>query len=162
MKAKQKTEAKESAEPQKTRSTLPMMQIRIREPFADVAPVEIAKLKEEEKLPKENIKVLSGYESIGTWAPRIYCAVRMGGIYGVEASLHVVGEYQGSSNTNLILFILVYNEKHDLIGYDSNEEFGRNSVGHGTFSQYVQVPYDEKISKVVLRFVRKIYSFETI
>ena len=118
------------------------MQIRIREPFADVEPVEILKLKKEEKLPKENIKVLSGYESIGVWTPRIQCAVRMGGIYGVTASLRVVGEYQGGSNTNLILFIMVYNEKHDLIGYNSNEEFDRNSVGHGTFSQYVEVPYD--------------------
>ena len=161
-KMKQKTEPNRSAGPAKTRSPLPMMQIRIREPFADVEPVEIAKLKEEEKLPKENIKVLSGYESIGAWAPRIQCAVRMGGIYGATASLHVVGEYQGSSNTNSILFIMVYNEKHDLIGYDSSEEFDRNSVGHGIFSQNVHVPYDEKISKVVLRFVRKIYSFGDI
>ena len=71
--------------------------------------------------------------------------------------MKVMGEYRGTCSTDLMLFIMVYNEDNDLIDYSANISIGKGFADQESFSELVEIPKDEKISRIVLRFVKKIF-----
>lgn len=134
----------------------PILKIAIREPFLTAKPVELSKLKNEEKIPKENIIFVPSFELGSMWsALSLNCTVRKEKCYGEEMSLTVLGEYSGRSSIPLTLFAMVYNAENRLIGYAECSETDEVYNAGTSFSKSVSVPRNETISKIILRFVRK-------
>ena len=135
----------------------PMIQVKIEEPFITAVPIEISQLQEEEKIPQENIKIVSDLKHIGANAPNLKCTIRRDFESSGKIFLKVMGEYRGTCSTDLMLFIMVYNEENDLIDYSANIDIGKGFVDQESFSELVEIPKDERISQIVLRFVKKIF-----
>lgn len=134
----------------------PKLKIAIREPFLTAKPVALSELKNEEKIPKENIVFVPSFE-LGSRRPAFSpkCTVRKQEWYNGSVSLTVLGEYGGGSSISLILFAMVYNAENRLIGYAECSETDEVYNAGTSFSKSVSVPRNETISKIILRFVRK-------
>ena len=134
----------------------PKLKIAIREPFLTAKPVALSELKNEEKIPKENIVFVPSFE-LGRMRPAFSpkCTVRKQEWYNGRVSLTVLGEYGGGSSISLILFAMVYNAENRLIGYAECSETDEVYNAGTSFSKSVLVPRNETISKIILRFVRK-------
>ena len=103
---KQKVESNKKTSSERMRAPIPILQVRIQEPLSDVKPIELSELKNEEKIPKENIKVIYGVDSVGACTPKLICTVRKGSPFGGTDCLRVVGEYRGSCHVYVMLFIM--------------------------------------------------------
>lgn len=134
---------------------LPIIKIRIEEPFNTVKAIDITNMEEEEKLPQENIVIRRlGYEKKGFNPPLIECTARRGNETNDSIYLNVNGNYRCCSGAKAVLYIMVYNTENDLIGYSSDISVCKDShfIGNPPFSESVEVPKNEEISKIVLMF----------
>lgn len=137
----------------------PILQVAVREPFLTVKPIAVSELKDEEKIPKENIILIPELASGGRKpALLLNCTVRKhvwldDGTIG----LNVLGEYRGSCSPWVTLFAMAYNAENQLIGYTECAQIGDYFYGEASFSAYMQIPCDETLSKIVLRYVRKVF-----
>lgn len=133
----------------------PVIKIRIEEPFIIHEPIDVSALREEEKIPNENIEIRRlDWQKTRFNAPLVDCSIRRGTETKDSVYLEVNGRQRGGDDSRVVLFIMVYNAENDLIAYNSNFSTGGgiHSVGHPPFSDSVEVPKDEKISKIVLQF----------
>ena len=114
--------------------------------------ISVKKLEEDEKLPKEII-VRDIEEEKKYGITDLKCAVYRSYIYDRYMNLKINGEYSGSVSAYTLMMFLVYNGNDELIEARFDEKIPNDFKGKKTFSQTIQVPLDEYISRITVRFI---------
>ena len=110
--------------------------------------ISVKKLQDNEKLPKEIIE-RNPDEERANGITDFSCAIFTDYSSDRYTSFKINGEYSGRTSRYTLVVFLVYNGNGDLI----DASFGETIKGKKTFSQRIQVPKDEYISKVSVRFI---------
>ena len=114
--------------------------------------VDISKLQDGEKLPKEiidtNLRCVGGVD-----IQSMNCSIRRDFEYNGVTTLKFTGEYVGSSKYYVLIMVMLYNANDELVAFSSDEEIDKNFNGQASFSDSIQVPSDEYISKAVVRLI---------
>ena len=112
--------------------------------------LDISKLTNGEKIPKDMVET---HLYVGTSAAisSISCIVRKSDERDDGTFMSFAGEYTGKSNKNLLILVMVYNAYNELIGYSGENTIDEGFNGCGAYSNYIFLPKDEYISKVVVR-----------
>lgn len=145
----------------------PFISLYIVGPFLNIKPVDLSALKVGEKIPKENIKIVSGleqtedlegFEEIGETAkieiPTVKCTIQKESEKNGCTQLKIDGSYSGSCSEDLLLYIMAYNMRDDLIGYHAEVSVDQGFSGKKRFSEKMSLPSHEQIHRIVLRFAR--------
>lgn len=114
--------------------------------------VDISQMKEGEKIPKSMVEIITdscGMANITS----LTCSVRRDFQYNGHTSFKFTGEYSGKCNQYVLIMMMLYNANDELIGYNDQKKIEKNFSGQGSFSEKVQVPTDEYISKAVVRLI---------
>jgi len=114
--------------------------------------VSVKKLQDKAKLPKSIIKRYPAEEK-KYGITSLQCSISKDYSFDRYTNLKITGEYSGKSSRYVLMMFLVYNANHELIEADFDEEVDEGFSGRKTFSVSVQVPNDEHISQVAIRFV---------
>ena len=114
--------------------------------------IDLEKMIAGEKFPKNNLEIndILGSE---VKIKFLTCAVRKEFDSRGETSIKLTGEYYGTTDSHVLIFLMMYNARDELIGYSSRTRIRSGFEGQATFSDYVYVPSDEYISKAVIRLV---------
>jgi len=114
--------------------------------------VSVKKLQKGEKLPKAIIKRHPAEEK-KHGITSLSCSISKDYDFDRYTNLKITGEYTGKASHYALMIFLIYNANHELIEADYDEEVNEGFEGRKTFSVTVQVPIDEFISQVAIRFV---------
>lgn len=114
--------------------------------------ISVKKLEEDEKLPKEII-VRDIEEEKKYGITDLKCAVYRSYVYDRYMNLKINGEYSGRVSAYTLMMFLVYNGNDELIEARFDEKIPNDFKGKKTFSQTIQVPLDEYISRITVRFI---------
>lgn len=118
----------------------------------EVKAVPVSQLGEDEKLPK-SIIFRNITEEHDNGITDFKCALYRSYVYGRYTDIKITGEYSGKMSRYTLMMFLIYNGNGELIEASFDEEIDEDFRGIKTFSATVQVPNDEYISKVAVRFV---------
>lgn len=113
--------------------------------------VNISKLKDGEKLPKEIIDKKLRCDGVDIQS--MNCSIRKDFEYNGVTTLKFTGEYAGSSKYYVLIMVTLYNANDELVAFSSDEEIAENFRGQASFSDTIRVPSDEYISKAVVRLI---------
>lgn len=133
------------------RTHLSSVEIKRKAPMTNMI-IDIAKLNEGEKIPKEIIEINTDV-SRDVNITSLNCAVRKDYQYDDRAIFKFTGEYEGKSNRYVLIIMMIYNANNELIGYEDDVTIDEEFQGQATFSETVQVPGDEYISRIVLKMI---------
>lgn len=114
--------------------------------------VSVKKLKENDKLPKEMIE-RNLKEEKENGITDLKCAVFVDYSSERYTTLRINGEYSGKASRYTLMMFLVYNGNGNLIDASFDEKIDDDFKGTKTYSQRIQVPKDEYISKVSVHFI---------
>lgn len=114
--------------------------------------VSVKKLKENDKLPKEIIE-RNLKEEKENGIIDLKCAVFVDYSSERYTTLRINGEYSGKVSRYTLMMFLVYNGNGNLIDASFDENIADDFKGTKTYSQRIQVPKDEFISKVSVRLI---------
>lgn len=114
--------------------------------------VQPSKYEDNEKLPKSLIQRFPNEEK-KNGITDLRCSIFKEYSSDRHSTLKVIGEYSGKCSKYTLKVIMIYNANDELIDADFNESIDENFSGKKTFTHYMQVPNDEYISKVVIRFL---------
>lgn len=114
--------------------------------------ISVKKLEEDEKLPKEII-VRDIEEEKKYGITDLKCAVYRSYVYDRYMNLKINGEHSGRVSAYTLMMFLVYNGNDELIEARFDEKISNDFKGKKTFSQTIQVPLDEYISRITVRFI---------
>lgn len=117
--------------------------------------INLANLREGEKLPKSMIQRITEAEE-EYYIDDISLTVTNDGGFGDEDSIKVVGEItSGGLKEDVVIFIMVYNAEDELIGTSFGERIDQDECnGFASFSDNVYLPKGETIAKVIVRPVQ--------
>ena len=74
---------------------------------------------------------------------------------GQVATLQIQGECKAKQpQTDILIFIMVYNERRQLIAFDSSTKIYANQRSATPINRYLHLPIDQKISKITVRPAR--------
>lgn len=114
--------------------------------------ISVKDIKENEKLPKDIIlRNLDEEKKFGI--TDLKCAVFRDYSYDRYTYLKLNGEYNRKTSKDTLILFLVYNGNGGLIEASFDETISDKFKGKKTFSKSLQVPTDEYISKITIRFV---------
>jgi hypothetical protein len=114
--------------------------------------ISVKKLQDNEKLPKEIIEINTDEER-ANGITDFSCAIFTDYSSDRYTNFKINGEYSGRMSRYTLMMFLVYNGNGDLIDASFDEKIADDFKGKKTFSQRIQVPKDEYISKVSVRFI---------
>lgn len=115
-------------------------------------PIEVKKLKEEEKIPKRLFdRDPTQEKKLGI--TDLKCSIRVSSIYEKSVSFKVTGEYFGKASKYLLIFIMFYNANGELIEANFHERISKNFSGRNPFSCYMQTPTDEYLSRIAIKIM---------
>ena len=112
--------------------------------------IDVAKMAIGHKLPKEIIEIHTDVDH-NVDISSFKCAIRKDYEYGATTGFKYTGEYSGISHSNLLVFVMVYNARNELIGYDHSVPISDDFKGKRTFSETFYIPGDEFISKIIIK-----------
>ena len=113
--------------------------------------VEVLRLEDNDKLPKGIIRRIPEEEQ-RNGVTDLKFSVFKDYTSGRYTALKVIGEYTAKCTQYTIMYILVYNANNELIDASFDEKLSNDFSGKKTFTKYLQVPIDEYVSKVLIRF----------
>ena len=114
--------------------------------------VSVKDLKESEKLPKGLIqRFVSEEQKFGI--TDFCCSISKGYGYDQYTNLKITGEYTGKVSQYIVMMFMIFNANDEMIEARFGEEIDKDFKGKGTFSFLAQVPKDEYISRIVVRFI---------
>lgn len=114
--------------------------------------IDVAKMKDGEKIPADRIILDNdGMSKYGIKSFRL--SARLTNLISNEAFLQVGGEYEGTPKKTLVILIMTYNERGELINLLNGEEIDEKSKGRKNFSSIITVPKDEHISCVKVKLI---------
>lgn len=114
--------------------------------------VSVKDLKEDEKLPKGLIqRFVSEEQKLGITNFR--CSIVNSYVYDRYVNLKITGEYTGKVSQYIVMMVIIFNANNEMIEACFNEKIDHNFNGKGTFSFIAQVPKDEYVSRIVVRFI---------
>jgi hypothetical protein len=114
--------------------------------------ISVKSLQEDEKLPQELIVRNIGEEK-KYGITDLKCAVFRSFTYDRYTNLKINGEYSGRVSGYTLMMLLVYNGNGELIEANFDEKISDDFKGKKPFSKTIQVPIDEYISKISVRFI---------
>jgi hypothetical protein len=117
-----------------------------------ISAISVKKLQENEKLPKEII-VRNVDEEKQLGVTDLRCAIFRDYSYERYVNLKINGEYSGKASRYALIMFLVYNGNGELMGASFDEKISNDFKGKKIFSQTIQVPIDEYISKISIRLI---------
>lgn len=142
----------------KENSGKPAIRIKLEEPFNLAQPIEIRKMEKGQKLPKENIMIYSvcaskeEYGNSFSEIELINCTIQKRWQDDNTIGLDVKGEYACRCFEDMLMYIMVYNEKNDLIAYNAEQCIDEHFTRSAFFETIVYIPNVKKISKIEIRF----------
>ena len=114
--------------------------------------ISVKELQVNEKLPNEIIEINTDEER-ANGITDFSCAIFTDYSSDRYTNFKINGEYSGRMSRYTLMMFLVYNGNGDLIDASFDEKIADDFKGKKTFSQRIQVPKDEYISKVSVRFI---------
>ena len=114
--------------------------------------IDVAKMKDGEKIPAD--RIILDNDSMSKYGVKSFrLSARLTNLISNEAFLQVGGEYEGTPKKTLVILIMTYNERGELINLLNGEEIDEKSKGRKNFSSIITVPKDEHISCVKVKFI---------
>lgn len=118
----------------------------------DLRAVRLNKLHEHDKLPSEII-ICNTVEAEENGITEFKCAAFRSYTYDRYTYLDINGEYSGKVSHYTVILFLIYNGNGELIGANFDKEIPKKFRKKQTFSLSIEVPIDEYISKISIRFI---------
>lgn len=119
---------------------------------ATIIAVSVKRLQEKDKFPKEII-VRNLKEENENGITDLKCAVFADYTSDRYTVLKINGEYSGRMSRYTLMMFLIYNGNGELIEASFDETIPNDFKGKKMFSQTIQVPNDEYISRISVRFI---------
>ena len=105
-----------------------------------------------DKLPK-NVIVHDPTEARKNGITRLKYTATLTSINERYVDLKITGEYNVRTSKYRLMMLLVYNENDELISADFSKKIDKDSSGSKSFSIKIEVPKDESISRISIRFI---------
>ena len=121
--------------------------------------IAIASMADDEKLPKDRIVLYHDeYKTYGVTNFRT-TAVKGSG-WREDVYFDITGEFDAKTKNCLLMVIMVFNAKDELIGVDFDERIEEERKRHKTYSTRISLPNDERISRIEVRIINDPVSVE--
>lgn len=132
-----------------TKFTEPTSKIK---PSASNSFIDLTHMAVGDKLPKNCIEIITSLGSEVNITFSTYSVRKDLELKG-HTYMKFTGEYSGSSNKHILIFLMLYNTNNELIAYNDDIRIRSDFHGYRPFSSSVCIPSDECISKAVIRLV---------